>query len=358
MPLQNDIAGGRSTASRVIATLAAFVIVVAGMRASDQILVPFFLAVFVAIICSPVLHWLTHKRVPTSLAIVIVIAGLVAIGMLLVVAVGSSLDEFTRQLPLYESRLRAKTGVLVDWVHSSFGIGISRNEILKFIDPGAAMKLAGKLVNGLGGVLTNAFLIFLTVVFILMEAASFPLKLQSIMSDPEQSLLRLTQFTENVQHYLAIKTLASLATGGVIAAWLAFLGVDFPILWGLLAFFLNYVPNIGSIIAAVPAVLLAWLELNTGTALWAAAGYVLANGVIGNLIEPRFAGRSLNLSPLVVFISLVFWGWVLGPVGMFLSVPLTMMARIATEGDKRSRWIAVLLSSGAPKRDITITKSS
>ena len=112
----------------------------------------------------------------------------------------------------------------------------------------------------------------------------------------------------------------------------------------LLAFFLNFVPNIGSIIAAVPAVLITLLQLNIASALWVAIGYVVINFLVGSVIEPRVAGRHLGLSPLIVFLSLVFWGWVLGPVGMFLSVPLTMMVRLVAESSENMKWLAVVLS--------------
>ena len=142
---------------------------------------------------------------------------------------------------------------------------------------------------------------------------------------------------------MAIKTLTSLATGIFVGIWLAILGIDYPVLWGLVAFLLNYVPNIGSIIAAIPAVLLSFIQIDMFHALFAALGYVIVNIVIGSVIEPRVMGRGMGLSTLVVFLSLVFWGWVLGPVGMLLSVPLTMILKIALEHNEDTRWIAVLL---------------
>ena len=179
--------------------------------------------------------------------------------------------------------------------------------------------------------LGDAFPIFITVVFILFETASFPRKFRAVAEDPDHALDRFADFREKekVKRYLAIKTMASLGTGVAIAAWLAVLGVDCPMLWGLLAFLLNFAPNIGSIIAAVPTVLFAAVQLGLGAALWSAAGYLVVNILVGSVIEPRFMGRGLGLSALVVFLSLVFWGWVLGPVGMFLSVPLAMMIKIA-----------------------------
>ena len=142
---------------------------------------------------------------------------------------------------------------------------------------------------------------------------------------------------------MAIKTLISLVTGIFITIWLTIIGVDYPLLWGPLTFALNYVPNIGSIIAALPAVLLAIIQLGLMRALLAAAGYIVINLLMGSVVEPRFMGRGLGLSTLVVFLSLLFWGWILGPVGMLLSVPLTITAKIALDSRDDTRWIAVLL---------------
>ncbi|MEL7401671.1 MAG: AI-2E family transporter, partial [Pseudomonadota bacterium] len=151
------------------------------------------------------------------------------------------------------------------------------------------------------------------------------------------------RFSSSVQQYLAIKSLVSLGTGITIGLILWIIGVDYAPLWALVAFLLNYIPNIGSIIAAIPAVLIALIQLGVGEALLVGLSYVLVNTVFGNVVEPRLMGRSLGLSTLVVFISLVFWGWILGPVGMLLSIPLTMVMKIALESRPQSRWIATLL---------------
>jgi predicted PurR-regulated permease PerM len=203
--------------------------------------------------------------------------------------------------------------------------------------------MAANTLAGLSGLLTNVFMILLTVIFILLEASGFPQKLRTALGDPEESLGQFKSITESVNRYLAMKTIFSLATGVAVAIWLAILGVDFALLWGLVAFLLNYVPNIGSIIAAIPAVLLALIQLGVGPALLACLGYVVVNVVFGSILEPKFMGRGLGLSALVVFLSLVFWGWVLGPVGMVLSVPLTMIVKVALESHEDTQWIAVML---------------
>lgn len=325
-----------------LVTTAAFVILVAGLREAQPILVPFLLSAFIAVIAMPPLVFLQHRHIPKGVALTLVIGGVVGIGMLMGALVGSAVDDFSAQLPTYQAKLEVQTVNFLNWL-AGLGIEISREVVNNLLDPAKAMKMAAQGLNTLGGLLTNAFLILLTVIFILLEASSFPTKLRLIFDDPEHSFGQLERFTDNIKRYMAIKTGTSLLTGIVITVWLWVIGVDYPVLWGTLAFLLNYVPNIGSIIAAIPALLLALVQLGPGAVLWSAIGYLVVNNLVGNVIEPRFMGRGLGLSTLVVFLSLVFWGWVLGPVGMFLSVPLTMTLKIALDSSEETRWIAILL---------------
>lgn len=328
--------------SNVLLVTASLVITVAGMKASAELLVPFLLATFIAIICAPPLFWLTRHRVPTGLAVTIIIGVLLLIGYLMGTFVGSSVTDFTRSLPEYQQRLSGESQALVE-LANLFGLDVSAGSLKERFNPAAVMGMVSNTLSGLGGVLTNTFLILMTVIFILFEVSGLPHKIKVSLSGDSGVVDKLEGFTKSVNQYLAIKSWVSLATGTLVAVWLAILGVDYPLLWGLLALLFNFVPNIGSIIAAVPAVLLAFIQVGGGTAAAAAAGYVVVNLVMGNLIEPRFMGRELGLSTLVVFLSLVFWGWLLGPVGMLLSVPLTMIVKIALESSDQSRWIAVLL---------------
>jgi len=328
--------------SQTLVTIAAFIVVVAGMSAAKVVFVPFLLASFIAIISAPPLFWLQRKGFPTWLALLIVILGVLLIGLLVAFLVGSSVKDFSKDLPIYEAKLKEQSALIIGWLEK-LGVDISGLALTEIFNPGAAMKLAANLLDSLGNVLANGFLILMTVIFMLLEASSFPAKLHTILGGPESSLVRFDIFISNVKHYMAIKTLVSLAVGIVIAIWLTIIGVDYPLLWGLLAFALNYVPNIGSIIAAVPAVLLAVIQLGLIRAIIVAAGYVVINLFMGSVIEPRFMGRGLGLSTLVVFLSLLFWGWILGPVGMVLSVPLTITAKIALDSRDDTRWMAVLL---------------
>lgn len=320
---------------------AAFVIIIAGMRAAETILVPFLLAGFIAIVAAPPMFWLQRHKIPPAAAISLVILIILGLTMAVMTLVGTSLNDFTTNLPELQMRLQDEVASIIDWLNRR-GLDISKQEILAYIDPGQAMQWASRILKGLGGVLSNTFLILLTIIFILAEASSFPAKLRAILG-ADDPLGDFQQFLDNIQIYIGIKTITSLVTGILISIWLLILGVDYALLWGLLAFLFNFVPTIGSIIAAIPAVLIASVQLGLTHSLLTAAGYVVVNITIGNGIEPRFMGKGLGLSTLVVFLSLLFWGWVLGPVGMLLSVPLTMTAKIALDSREETRWLAIIL---------------
>ena len=334
----------QSPITRFLIIAASFVVIIAGMRAAEPIIVPFLLSAFIAVICTSPLFWFKQKGVPMGIAILIVLVGITLIVILLAVLVGTSLQNFSNELPSYQAQLHEEITRLLTWLQG-MGIKISTHHLLKYINPGALMGLFASSLTAFSSVFTNAFLIVLTVTFILLEVTGFPLKLSAALGNTESSFEELSKITDGIKRYMALKTLTSLATGIFVGIWLAIIGVDYPVLWGLVAFLLNYIPNIGSIIAAVPAILLAVIQLDVIHALFAVLGYVVVNGVIGNVIEPRVMGRGVGLSTLVVFLSLVFWGWVLGPVGMFLSVPLTMIVKISLEHNESTKPIAILLGS-------------
>jgi AI-2 transport protein TqsA len=320
---------------------AALIVVIAGMHAAASLLVPFLLAAFVAIICLPPMRWLIARRVPAGLAVLSIALVLILVAALIGIFLGTSIADFSHNLPAYQAHLQQQTDAMLAWF-SRHGLTQNSQLLRDSLNPAVAMGLVGKMVAGLGNALANIFLIVLTVILLLIEGAALPNKWK-LMGRHAPSTESFGRFVASVNSYLAIKGWVSLVTGVVIAIWLAVLGVDYPVLWGLIAFLFNFVPNIGSIIAAVPALLLALVQLGPGSALAAAAGYLVVNIVMGNVVEPRFMGKGVGLSTLVVFLSLVFWGWVLGPVGMLLSVPLTMVVKLALEANPGTRWIAVLI---------------
>jgi predicted PurR-regulated permease PerM len=339
----------QSPIARFLILTAAFVVIVAGMRTAESLLVPFLLSLFIAVICSPPLLWLKQKGVPSALSLTIIMLSIVGIGLVIGMVAGSSINDFRGDLPEYQKRLEVITQQLQQFLHG-LGIELNEEQWRQSFDPGVALALAGNTLASFGNVMGNAFMILLTVIFILAEEVRFGDKMMSAHPNAARTVTAMGRFTRSVNQYMAIKSGLSLLTGFLAMTWLWILGVDYPVLWGMLAFLLNFVPNLGSILAAIPAVLLALIQLGVPDAALTAAGYVVINVMVGNVIEPRMMGRGLDLSTLVVFLSLVFWGWVLGPVGMLLSVPLTMTVKIALESSNETRWLGVMLGSG---RDIS-----
>ena len=334
----------QSNSNYSLIQFAAFVVVVAGMKAAAILVVPLLLAAFLAVICAPPLFWMQKKGIPSMAGICMLMLGVVAAQILLVTLVSSSISDFSQNIPFYQERLKGLTveslGVL-----SRYGVEVDTGKLADSLDPGRIMSLVANTLNGLGNVLTNTFFVFLTLIFILSEASGFPNKLKAILGQDESGMEKYAEMTSGVNRYLGIKTLTSLATGLTVAIWLAVQGVDYPMMWGVFAFLLNYIPTIGSIIAALPAVLLALIQLGPVSAGIAGIGFLLVNTLIGSVIEPKVMGQGIGLSALVVFLSLAFWGWVLGPVGMLLSVPLTMVVKIALAGRSSTRWVSILLGS-------------
>jgi AI-2 transport protein TqsA len=324
--------------------LAALVIVLAGVKTATAVIVPFLLSVFIAMICNPLIKRLTRFKVPHAIAVFAVIFLILVLGFSIAGVVGQSMNDFSQSIPMLSDKFTEQ----LTWVDKqlvAFNITLNKDLLTEHFNPGAAMALMADMLKGLGSVMANLFLIVLTVIFMLFEAPSIPGKVHLALKDPHRKMHHIDRFLDSVNSYLVIKTGVSLVTGLCATLMLWFLGVDYAVLWGLLAFLFNYIPNIGSIIAAVPAVLIALVLQGPATAGIAAIGFVVINIFMGNVIEPRFMGKGLGLSTLVVFLSLIFWGWLLGSVGMLLSVPLTMIVKIGLEASERNGWLAVLLSN-------------
>lgn len=327
---------------------AAFVIIIAALKEASQIVVPFMLSVFIAIICAPAMASLRKRNVPTWLSIMIVVLGILIGISSIAMLVGASLDNFSNELPTYKERFGEEVSNIIEIVNR-LGFDISYDQVKGYVDPSALMQMVANALRGLGSALTNFILVVMIVIFILFEAVELPKKLSLAFSDASRSMDKFDSFIKSVNRYLVIKTLLSMLTGVLITFFMWVLGVDFPILWGVCAFLLNFVPNIGSIIAAVPAVLLAFVQLGSLSAGLVAGAFLLVNLIVGNMLEPRYMGRGLGLSTLVVFLSLLLWGWVFGPVGMLLSIPLTIIMKLAFEANPKMQWLAVLIDSKTSK---------
>ncbi|EPY4732352.1 AI-2E family transporter [Klebsiella quasipneumoniae] len=328
---------------KMVIMLGMLVIILTGIRFAADIIVPFILALFLAVILNPLVQLLVRCRVPRVLAISLLIGLIVMLAVVLLASLGTSLNELARTLPQYRNYLYEPMQTIAPWLQR-LGFTVSVVELNKYIDPNAVMTLVTSLLTQLSNAMSSIFLLLLTVVFMLLEVPQLPAKLQQLMSRPVEGMGAIQRAIDSVSHYLVLKTAISLVTGLVVWGMLVLLDVRFAFMWGLLAFALNYIPNIGSVLAAIPPILQVLVFGDLYEALVVLAGYLIVNLVFGNILEPRIMGRGLGLSTLVVFLSLIFWGWLLGPVGMLLSVPLTIIVKIALEQTSGGQSIAFLLS--------------
>ena len=207
--------GSTSKALTIFATL---VVIFAGIKAAEDLMVPFLLAAFIATIAATPVFWLEKHKVPAAIAIALVMVGMVIMVMGVGAVVAQSAGAFTAKLPFYQMRLVEIVESLTLFIEP-LGVQVSNELLLSYFDPGTALVMAGNTLRGLGGVLSNSFLILLTVIFILAEASSFPRKLRDVLRDPDQNLPHFSRFADNVNRYMAIKTTISVATGVIVGVF-------------------------------------------------------------------------------------------------------------------------------------------
>ncbi len=331
--------------------LASLVLVVMGLKLAQTFFLPVFLAFFIAAVSFPITNWLREHRVPRFFSVIITVmvvfaflSGIMVVGALLIndLAEGDQLEQYGTKI--YEAAL--STGAqLEEWQVEG-----AQAEIKKFLtaqEIGDFFKehittLLGKVID----TLKVSFIVLILLVFMLSEARMFSRRFEAIIDAKGPNLQRMLSATRDIQKYLGIKTMISIVTGGLagLLCWAA--EIDFPLLWGILAFALNYIPAVGSVIAGVPPVILALLTKDAQHALVVAGGYLIINGFLGNFIEPALLGRRFGLSTVVVVISVLFWGYVWGPLGMLLAVPLTMMLKVAMDNSYELRWLGIAMGHG------------
>lgn len=362
-----------------IIVLAALVIVVAGMKAASSIVVPILAAIFVAVVSLPPTAMLVRLGIRRWLATLLVFFVVMMVGLAAAAIITSTATALAAEIPVYQELLQAKIDNAVSWLEErglKFGVlaGVGTNgeaeiaagaatspeatatttrgeQIGELTDLDVLFPYIQRTLNTLVGLLQDTVFVLLTVIFILMEVTAIPTKIRMIarQNAGEETIERWRHVLGDLQGYLVVKTFTSAATGLIAGTGCWLLGLPYAFVFGLIAFVLNYVPSLGSIIAAIPPILIALVVEGPGTAIGVTLLYLCINIGIGSLAEPRIMGRRMGLSPLVVFLSLVFWGFILGPVGMFLSVPLTMIVKILLEGTEDLSWIAVILGPGDPK---------
>lgn len=337
-------------------TFAAFIIIIAGAMYGASIITSLLMALFISIICSKPIIWLQKKKVPQSIAILIVFIGIIAIFFGFGEMIGVSLSSFSENEPVYEANLKEMSAGLMEYLNNQ-GFKLSFDKASNLFNPTKLMGVTAGVLSQLGGFMGNTLTIVFLVLFLLLEMDSISVKVKAVLEGTTDSLAFFNTIGNSIRHYLSIKTLTSLITGLLIWISLSILGVDYAILWALIAFLLNYIPTIGSIIAAVPAVLFSLIQLGIGGVLGTTIVFVLVNVIIGNVVEPKMMGQGLGLSTFVVFFSLLFWGFIFGTVGMFLSVPLTMSIKIILEQNPRTQAIAIFMGTQEEAQAIVDSKT-
>lgn len=329
--------------ARLLVSVAALVIVIAGLQTAQSILVPFLFALFLAILGAGPMQFMEKKGVPLFIAVLLVtlffVGFLFAIGYLFT----RSLDSFLIALPEYRERFISLVHSLNHYL-DDFGLKLSADEVRNSLEAATLFAWAGKAAGNVVSGFKSVLLVLILMVFMLFEASALRKKIQSVLS-VAIDIESLGDVAGDVQKYLAIKTFTSALTGIFVYFWVLLFGIDFPILWGLAAFLLNFIPVIGSIVASIPAIILCLITQDVGSTIALAVGYIVINVGISNFFEPVLFGSRLGLSPLVVFLSLLFWGFIWGPAGMLLSIPLTMVVKIFLEHSDEFRWIAGLIGS-------------
>ena len=323
------------------------VVILGGLKLASDVIMPFLLALFIAVLVSPLINILQRARVPKIVAFLCVTC--MFFGVLGVIAnvIFEAIKSFSSDFPSLQNEVKTALDGLNAKV-AKFHINL--DYAATWLDPNSIFTFIGKFIKQTGSLAKTSLFVLLMVAFMLFESVNFKDKIAFLEKQKIASTREIERFTQNLKRYLLIKTLSSIATGMLISGGLAMLNVPYFLLWGIVAFVLNYIPTIGSVVAAIPALFLA-LTIDMGVFCWVLGLYLVVNIAIGNIIEPRFLGTGLDISPIVVLFSLLLWSYIFGIGGMFLAVPLTMSIQIALGSSSRTKFISVLLGNKVKKID-------
>jgi AI-2 transport protein TqsA len=332
-----------STPVRYLLIAAGVVIVLAGMRAAAPILSPLLLSAFLAIIAAPLLQWLMRRGLSGWAALLAIISGLAISGVLLIFFLSFSLRQFGETLPLYWTRFQELAASLQSLLE---GVGVDGSVLLTPDTPGGGwlVELATSAFGTIQSVVIDIVFIVVATSFLLLDAPGLRRKLERGLGRDSALLERLAGCSQDLIAYLIIRFKINLIVAAGITVFLVLLGVDLALVWGVLAFFLGFIPYIGFVLTAIPPFFLALLEQGPEIAVIVVIGFVIINFVAENVLFPEMAGRGLNLSPFVVFTSVFFWAFILGGLGAFLSVPVTLVVKMLLESSEETRWLAELMS--------------
>ena len=333
-----------------------FVIILAGMKMASQVVVILFLAIFISSIFSTLLNVLQKKHIPRIFSYFVILLIVILIGLMLAYVINISLKDFITNLPAYEEKFKVTILNLLHYTQDA-GFQMDKTKIMETLNFGSFFGFTTNIIGSIGTFLSKFLLVVIGVAFILAESKPFQTILKVIFRINAKKLEHFNLFSFNIQKYFVVKSFTSFLTGFIITIVLIFFGVDYPILWGDIAMLFNFIPVVGTKIASIPAILLTFMNLDLNTTIWVIILYVVINISISNILEPKLMGRELGLSPLVIFFSLIFWGWLLGIVGMFLAVPITMTLKIAFDSNTSTHWLGILMSDLSRKnKKTTISK--
>jgi len=331
---------------RVLIAIAATGIALAFMRTAAEMINSLFLAWIVVLVASPLLHWLVRKKVPTWLSFILTLVAILAVFLIFILIILFALSRFSEAIPAYISEFERITASIQEMLTTLGLTGSDSRLFVNFLNPEQLFDLIINFLSGLIGTLGDIVLIALLIVFLLLEAFNAPAKLVEEIKAGNAYLQRYFDTSKSLRVYIYITTIVGLTTGILDTVWFTLLGVDFAVLWGILAFLMSYIPTLGFWLAAIPPSLLALLESGPTTAVLVFVGIVLINGFAENVVKPKYMGEGLNLSPFMVVFSVIFWAAVLGPLGAILGVPMTLLFKqVVLEADDQNRWIARLMSS-------------
>jgi AI-2 transport protein TqsA len=337
--------------SRVMLLLAATVVVFVGMRLAAPILDPILFAVVLGLLFSPIYGWLIRHRIPTPLALVIMLVGLSVLFLGLFLLLGVSIARFSGDIGSYTSKL---SGQLDEIQNLTKSLGVTSADLHKALSPSALTGAIGTILSGVADFLSNLFLILVIVLFLLAEGPAMMNRLRASTGPEHPQVARLAVFGRNVVRQLGLRAIVNLVTAAGVVVLLLVLRVDFPLMWGILAFFLSFIPWIGLPLAVAPAVVLALAEHGLTSAVLVIVGVIVINVLAENALSPMLMGRGLSISPTILFIGFIFWAWLLGGPGAFLAAPLTIFLVLMLDTFPETRWLASVMGMGGPDPDVPV----
>ena len=346
--MKGNVAPGMSPLARLLIAMASAVAILAAMRAAASIIGPVLIAFILTVAWSPGSEWLRKRGWHPSLAALTGIAiGIIGIA-LFAALLTTSLIQLQDNLPAYQPKIAELQQLAKDKL-AMLPMDTSRLFTGDVFSPSSIIAYALKVAQSLTQVAGNVFLLILLMAFMMLEAVRYPEKLRVALASSPEALDRFAQFSDSIRGYVSINTIFGLVAAVLDTVLLLALGVDFAILWGVISFLFSFVPNFGFFAALLPPTLLALVQFGFTRSIGVIVGYVVMNFIVDNIIKPRFVGGRLDLSPLVVVLSLLFWGWLLGPMGALAAVPLSIGLRFLFENFEESRWLAHLMSDAGPK---------